>query len=90
MENISPIPDEVYWLAEAVADLAASFAHAERHPNDSRELPRLVIEWARLFEDRHAGFKWDGEYIEEIDDFFVEQYAAWVASGAPTIPNPMR
>lgn len=79
-----------YHLCEAVADLACNFAHAEFTPDDSRELPRLCIEWAQDFEAEHAGREWDGEYIEAIDAYFAKRYDAWCASAAPYQINPWR
>ncbi len=79
-----------FFLCEAVADLAVNFAVAEFHPDDSRELARLCIEWAEEFEKKNAGREWDGEYIEEIDAFFDVKYAAWMDSRASMIPNPIK
>jgi hypothetical protein len=76
--------------AETVSDLTLQFAEAEFLPQDSRELPRLVIEWAEIFEARNAGREWDGEYLEEIETFFRAQYAAWAARpGDPIRHNHM-
>jgi len=70
-----------YALCEAVADLALLFSAKEKRPEDSREMVRLAIEWAEIFEVRTADNEWEGEYLEAIDSFFEEQYAAYVASG---------
>ena len=67
-----------YSLCEVVADLSW-FLHrdleAERvgHIEDSREVVRLVLEWAEEVETIHADREWDGEYFEAIDDFYAEK-----------------
>ncbi len=78
MKNSSSAVEKTYSLCEAVADIAINFAVQSIHPDDSRELIRLVIEWAEIFEARNKGREWDGEYIQEIDSFFFEQYNEWV------------
>lgn len=73
-----------YEINEAVSDLTAMFHNptfAPFVPNNSRELVRLVIEWATLFESRNRDREWNGEYLEEIERFFIEQYKAWQAPG---------
>lgn len=79
---MSALPESVYSLCEVVADLALNFASAEVKPENSRELARLIIEWAEVFEARHKDRDWEGEYLEEIDAFFYEQYEAWKTSEA--------
>lgn len=72
---MSQLPKATYSLCEVVADLAMNMQDAiDREvwapPPDSRERVRLCIEWAVEFEAKHAGRVWDGEYLEEIDEFF--------------------
>lgn len=90
---MSALPEENYSLCEAVADLAHNFAFAPLWPGNSREFVRLCIEWAEIFEARNVDREWDGEYIEEIDAFFIEQYKQWVeepvdADGRTPNPTP--
>jgi len=68
-----------YSLCEVVADLswflhrdlmAGGVGHID---DDSREVIRLIIEWAEEFETIHADREWDGEYFEAIDDFYAEK-----------------
>lgn len=70
---------ETYALCEAVADLALAFSEKEKRPDDSREMIRLAIEWAEIFEARTRDREWEGDYLEAIDAFFADQYAAWLA-----------
>ena len=85
-----PLPSnspETFDLCEVVADLATNLTVSPHLPEDSREFTRLCIEWAEIFHVRHANREWNGEYMEEVDKFFAEQYEAWLASGEATRPN---
>lgn len=66
-----------YSLCETVADIAIRFAHAPWVPEDSRELTRLIIEWAEIFEAHNKDREWNGEYLEAIDAFFDDQFYDW-------------
>lgn len=73
------MPNGIYSLCEAVADMAVCFAVADFVPNNSRDLVSLCIKWAQAFEQKFAGHKWgetDGrDYIDEVTRFFYECYA---------------
>ena len=68
--------DRVYSLCEAVADLSMNMALVDENsrPEDSRSVIAAVIQWATLFEQKNEGRLWDGEYIEKIDQFFVDKF----------------
>lgn len=73
---------DLYGFGEAVFDLALNWGHAyalqtKAVPEDSREMARLVIEWAEEFETRNEDREWNGEYMEEIDQFFELKYREW-------------
>ncbi len=80
---------ERHDFGEAVADIARNFAHAQLIPEDSREFASKCVEWAEIFQKKNAGREWDGEYIEEIDAFFDEQYKAWENGREPSRQNHM-
>lgn len=75
---------DLYRFSEAVFDLAFNWGHAaalqtKTVAEDSQEMARLVIEWAEEFETKNEGREWNGEYTEEIDQFFEEKYREWEA-----------
>ena len=73
-----------YALCEAVSDLTALFVCQRQLPADSRELTRLVIEWAEAFERQHRGEPWvDREYLDTVDAHFHDHYRAWLATAPP-------
>ena len=75
-----------YALAETVSDLTALFVHQRQLPADSRELTRLVIEWAAAFEQAHRGESWvDREYLETVEAAFHCYYRAWLATAARSV-----
>ena len=71
-------------LCETVSDLTSLFVVQPELPADSRELCRLVIDWAEEFERCHAGETWaDCEYLEVIETFFSAHYRAWLEAAPP-------
>jgi len=71
-------------LCETVSDLTALFVAQPELPADSRELCRLVIDWAEEFERQHTGETWaDLEYLETIECFFSAHYRAWLEAAPP-------
>lgn len=72
------IDHKTYSLCEAVADLVmdmedAIARNAWQPPPDSRERVALCIKWALEFEAQNADRVWDGEYLEEIHQFFLRK-----------------
>ena len=77
-ETIDP---KTYSLCEAVADLVWNYVADIKDgkisgPADSRELVHSCIEWAAEFEAKNKGREWDGEYMEEIDEFYLQKINA--------------
>ena len=68
--------DQVYYLCEAVADIAMNMQAKEWEwkPEDSRRVISIIISWATEFENMNHGRIWDGEYMDEIDAFFEKKY----------------
>jgi hypothetical protein len=79
--------NKTYALCEAVADLSAMFALSPTLPGDSREMCRLCIQWADAFQQKNDGREWDGEYYDELEVFFEEAYAEWLATDTDTREN---
>lgn len=70
--------------------MAANFAVAEIGPGNSREATHLCISWAQEFEAKYPDYKWgedELDYIETIDAFFAEKYAAWKEFASDTRRN---
>jgi len=68
--------ESTFSLCEAVADLAWNMGTVrdEAYPEDSRAAIQAIIQWAEDFEAMNKGREWDGEYMEEIDAYFVKRF----------------
>ena len=83
--------EAVRTLCETVSDLSTLFMTQPELPADSRELCRLVIEWAEAFERQYAGETWiDREYLEVIETFFYEHYLGWLEGAPPSAVRIVR
>ncbi len=56
------------WFAKYNGDVSKLFP-------DSRETFDTLLGWANEFNTKNVGRQWDGEYMEEVDDFFEAKVA---------------
>lgn len=67
---------KTYCLCECVYDITTVMDEFKFEVEDSRERARLAIIWAEEFDQRNADREWDGEYMEEIEEFAVSKINA--------------
>jgi hypothetical protein len=75
--------ETVFDLAQHWQAKATDYTHfnsGNSVPEDSREIARLTIEWAKEFEaDFQQTYNPKRDYMEEVEVFFNQKYAEWLA-----------
>lgn len=60
---------DTYRLCETVFDVTGVMLSLGFYSGDSRRDAQLAVEWSEEFETKNKDREWDGEYLEEIEEF---------------------